>query len=265
MRGRRLLVVGTLVASLAGGVDAAEPPPLTPTPSSPVETRTPVDAPATPKASYTWREVPGWRLEPPDPAERLPHLGSRVFTIDQARTRVAVSILTLAPGLHAGSATKPGCSLSGVASYDTWLPPNLGPWTPLGAGAAGCFATAAMRPSPDPAYRVFGQVRCRRANFVQVYTFLSGAPEPLATATWRGSFRTLVTKARIPVPCLLPEEMIYLADREGPPFVAVRRTADVLDVAAASMCGSGGCAFYRFRRLDDACWRLVDCNVRGDR
>src|SRR5262245_29754703 len=132
MRGGRSLVVVVLMASLAGPVPAATPMPPAPRPSP-----TPADTPATPKASYTWREVPGWRLEPPASTERLPHLGSRVFTIDGQLTRVAVSVLTLAPGLHAGSVARPHCGLSGVVSYDTWLPAHLGPWTALGAGAAG--------------------------------------------------------------------------------------------------------------------------------
>jgi hypothetical protein len=265
MRNRRALVASLIIVCGIGMGGATIAAPVRTPAAKGAVAPDPASAPVPPVSFLAWPEVPGWRAEPLAAPATLPHLAPRSFTTADGLTRVTVSLLVLAPALHAGTPTRPQCGLGGVTSYQTWLPRELGHWTPFGPAGGGCFSTGQLAPAKDPAFRVFGQVRCRRSNFVQVFDFRSRAPREQAAATWRAGFRTLVVKAKTAAPCFMPEEMVYVADREGPPFVAVPRDAATMDVAAQSLCGSAGCAFYRFRRLDDGCWRLVDCNVRAGR
>jgi hypothetical protein len=202
----------------------------------------------------------GWRHDRDDESHGLPQLSSFSLASEDDRTRVTVSLYVFASTLPTGRSGP--CGLSGVLSAARWLPRGH-LWTPLGDPEGRCFWTTTPTASKDPAYQVQGQARCRRANFIELFTFSSRAAPAEAARVWRNAFRAVVLGTRTAAPCLSPEQMTYLADREGPPFVSVKRDPITTDVAAQSMCGSGGCGYYRFRRAR-GCFHLVDCNVRDE-
>lgn len=197
--------------------------------------------------------VPGWHAERSntDPLGRMPNLADVVLMSADGRSRVIVSVRPFSASPHPVRG-----SSSAILTSATWLPQTT-VWVPT-AGPSQCFRSRALGASPDPAFAVWGQARCRRRNFIVLYTFASKEKDP---PSWRQVLPRVVARTTTASECLTPEETTYLADFEGPPFVVRRPDARTVDVAARSMCGTGGCPYWRHRR-DGPCFRFVGI-VRG--
>ena len=192
----------------------------------------------------------GWTAEPSEPGVRMQRLADVVLTSAWS-SKITVLVRPFSP-----SPQQPRGSLGGFLTSATWLPRTT-TWIPV-AGQGTCFQSTSLRRSPDPQFAVWGQARCRRDNFVLIFNFAAKEKNP---PTWRRVFPRVVARTTTASACLTPEEMTHLADYEGPPFVVRRPDARTVDVAARSMCGSGGCPYWRCRK-DGPCFRLVGI-VRG--
>jgi len=195
--------------------------------------------------------LPGWKESAAEEAYQLRQLTPRVLTDDAGLMRITVSTVVRAQALN------PACD---SGSIELWSPDRTD-WIAIRSQGAECVRMKELAPSKDPQYLFWGQARCAHANSVQVFNFWSRASADATSAAWRDQFMAVVQETRMTVACLSPEETAYLVDFEGPPFVIREQGRKIVDVAARSMCGTGGCGYFRFVKRGE-CYELTGCNVR---
>src|SRR5262249_54306401 len=150
----------------------------------------------------------GWTPVPSDDTVRMPRLRDVVLRSAWS-SRITITVRPYAP-----SPDVKRDALGGFFTDATWLP-KTSAWVPI-AGQGTCYEFRTLQRPPDPQFAVWGQARCRRDNFVVLFSFAAKEKDPPG---WRRVFPRVVARTTTASPCLSPEEMTHLADFEGPPFV----------------------------------------------
>lgn len=190
----------------------------------------------------------GWVSVAQEPPAGIPHLSRVHLHTSDGQAEALVSIHVL------GTGQPTGFRPSGVIMLTDWLAPTRN-WKPTGNDAR-CFRDAALSRSDSSQSPISGQVRCRRGNFMLVFNFWARSAGALSERRWERDFRDIVSRTETRAPCLTPQELTFIADGEGPPFVTRTAADGSVRVAARSMCGTAGCPCFRYER-NGQCFDLV--------
>ena len=195
-----------------------------------------------------------------EPDLRVPTLSHVSLESRDGQNAITLFLAVFSSRLQKAQKQHQGMSFGRILSAGDWLE-GVKDWVPLGDEAAHCLRHGDLSPSPNPRFRFWGQARCRRSNFVVLANFASRHELSTARTIWGRAFPRVVLGTKTTTHCLTPEEMTHLADFEGPPFATRHAGSATVDVAATSMCGSGGCPYFRYAKVN-GCYQFVEV-VRG--
>src|SRR2546426_4889509 len=193
-------------------------------------------------------DLAGWKTAPPDQDYRFPRLSPLRLQSEDGAVDVDIGMRVLALGRQVKDHV-------GAIPVDEWLPKNRR-WLPVGQKAQQCFWQDSLSTAGSKQRIFSGQARCRRPNFLLIFNMFSRLDRRSSDAMWKNAFARIVLGTQTTARCLSPEEMTFLTDYEGPPFASRSVDPNTIIVAAAPMCGSGGCKCFRYERKV-GCFQLV--------